>query len=426
MNEADKIVLDALKPHMSDLGYAMVVEKVEKAGGIKNLTDTVAIAELEVAKKKFGSRSAAGQYAANIRWGKGGAGLTATRDRAQEPRSGGRSVFDVNVDGKSRPVDFDITHTPISKVKMGSLVLGPNNEVHIVAGERIGAGGKMRTLLSQAAHFLSGKGGFKKAPFSPHSSTEVKPKADGTVPVLSIKFVAKEVGDALDMVKSAMEPEHFGYVAYAVQTAGGIKELRDLDAIALLKAALVEKNKSFSGDRSAAGRYAAQVRWGKAGKDLPSSSTSSNVSGGGDTMSTKYNPSARLKEADEIRASSGLANETKSELYTIAKALDKVNYHSGIIQKAKQRIAEGHPMADSFQNEVDRYTAHRNEQLTIAGRAVKKLAWMATRRDKGVELSQPEHKAFAQSRAAAVRKIHGIAKALYEDFKKGDLHNPQS
>lgn len=68
MNDADKIVIEALQPFMSPFGYANVVTAVEKAGGIKNLTDTVALMELIVAKRKFGSRSAAASYAANVRW----------------------------------------------------------------------------------------------------------------------------------------------------------------------------------------------------------------------------------------------------------------------------------------------------------------------------------------------------------------------
>lgn len=68
MNKADEIVLEALQPYMSPLGYATVVSAVEKAGGFENLTDTAALAELIVAKKRFGSRSAAASYAANVRW----------------------------------------------------------------------------------------------------------------------------------------------------------------------------------------------------------------------------------------------------------------------------------------------------------------------------------------------------------------------
>ena len=62
MNNTDRLVLDALKPYMTEMGYVLVMSKVGKAGSIANLRDSVAIAELEMAKKKFGNRSEAGRY----------------------------------------------------------------------------------------------------------------------------------------------------------------------------------------------------------------------------------------------------------------------------------------------------------------------------------------------------------------------------
>ena len=50
MNNTDRLVLDALKPYMTEMGYVLVMSKVGKAGSIANLRDSVAIAELEMAK----------------------------------------------------------------------------------------------------------------------------------------------------------------------------------------------------------------------------------------------------------------------------------------------------------------------------------------------------------------------------------------
>lgn len=71
LSKPDQIVLETLKPHMSDFVYAMVVQAVEKAGSIRDLTDKSVMFELAKAKQSFGgNRSAAGAYAASIRWGK--------------------------------------------------------------------------------------------------------------------------------------------------------------------------------------------------------------------------------------------------------------------------------------------------------------------------------------------------------------------
>jgi hypothetical protein len=71
MNQSDIIVLESLKPHMSDFVYAMVIQAVEKAGSIREVTDKSVMFELVKAKQSFGgNRSAAGAYAASVRWGK--------------------------------------------------------------------------------------------------------------------------------------------------------------------------------------------------------------------------------------------------------------------------------------------------------------------------------------------------------------------
>lgn len=116
MKTADKIILDALAPHMSDLGYAMVVDKIEKAGGITNLTDTVAIAELVLAKKKFGSRSAAGEYAANIRW-----------KEFHTAGPSGEKYRTETINGV--PTQFEVKVTTIGSIKNGDIITTGSNKV---------------------------------------------------------------------------------------------------------------------------------------------------------------------------------------------------------------------------------------------------------------------------------------------------------
>lgn len=117
MNNTDRLVLDALKPYMSEMGYALVVSKVGKAGSLANLRDSVAIAELEMAKKRFGSRSEAGRYAAEIRWAKGQAGGAV----APKVEGGGGGVVEVAmVNGKA--VEFQVVQKPATDVKIGDLI----------------------------------------------------------------------------------------------------------------------------------------------------------------------------------------------------------------------------------------------------------------------------------------------------------------
>lgn len=82
MTPADEIVLKALEPFMSVDAYAYVVQKTTEVGGIRNLTDTTALHQFAKAKQSFGGdKSAAGSYAASIRWSKN-----------KKPESGGASA----------------------------------------------------------------------------------------------------------------------------------------------------------------------------------------------------------------------------------------------------------------------------------------------------------------------------------------------
>ena len=82
MNPADEIVLKALEPFMSNDAYAYVVQKTIEAGGIRQLTDTTALHQFAKAKQSFGGdKSAAGAYAASIRWSKN-----------KKPESGGATA----------------------------------------------------------------------------------------------------------------------------------------------------------------------------------------------------------------------------------------------------------------------------------------------------------------------------------------------
>jgi hypothetical protein len=84
---------------MSDFVYAMVIQAVEKAGSIREVTDKSVMFELVKAKQSFGgNRSAAGAYAASIRWGKktqteSGGGTTAGGATADPEKSRYSSAF---------------------------------------------------------------------------------------------------------------------------------------------------------------------------------------------------------------------------------------------------------------------------------------------------------------------------------------------
>lgn len=120
MTEADQIVLNALKPYMSDHAHAIVTSAVEKAGGFRNLTDSVALAELVVAKKRFGSRSAAASYAANVRW-------QGKKDEMYAPDAEGRKYRTSTMNGI--PTQFSVVSASASDAKEGDIVTFGSNRV---------------------------------------------------------------------------------------------------------------------------------------------------------------------------------------------------------------------------------------------------------------------------------------------------------
>jgi hypothetical protein len=119
MKLSDEIVLEALKPHMTDYGYSYVVQQVEKAGSIREMTDVVATMELVLAKKKFGNRSAAGQYAAQVRW-------SGKRPEMLLPEKG-VSYRSAMVGGKD--MQFSVTESTASAVSSGQIISTGANRV---------------------------------------------------------------------------------------------------------------------------------------------------------------------------------------------------------------------------------------------------------------------------------------------------------
>lgn len=119
MTDPDQIVLEALFPYMTDFGYAYVIQEVQKAGGIRNLTDVVAIWELEVAKKKFGNRSSAGQYAAQVRW-------QGKKPEMLVPEEG-VSYRSARVGGKD--TQFKVTESTAGAVSSGQIITTGANRV---------------------------------------------------------------------------------------------------------------------------------------------------------------------------------------------------------------------------------------------------------------------------------------------------------
>jgi hypothetical protein len=129
VDSASELVLKALQPYMSELGYVHVVNKIQEAGGIQNLIDVTAVMELEMAKAKFGSRSAAGQYAANIRW--------------REYDSAGSSGMKMRTEMVGGvPTRFTVTDTTIGQMSVGDIVTTGSNRVptRVVSVENRGGG----------------------------------------------------------------------------------------------------------------------------------------------------------------------------------------------------------------------------------------------------------------------------------------------
>lgn len=120
MNRADEQVLAALTPFMSDLGAAHVRQAVVKAGGIRQLTDATAISELEMAKRKFSSRSAAGTYAANVRW-------RGSREEWLAPDRSGAKARSAIMGTKG--AQFEVKPITASRVKVGDIVSSGSNRV---------------------------------------------------------------------------------------------------------------------------------------------------------------------------------------------------------------------------------------------------------------------------------------------------------
>ena len=120
MLPADAIVLDLLEPYMSDIAYDFVVSEVEKAGCISGLTNVAALTELVVAKKKFGSRSAAGQYAAQVRW-------AGQKPEMYAPDAQGNKYRTATMNGE--PVQFKVSPATASDAKEGDIISVGSNRV---------------------------------------------------------------------------------------------------------------------------------------------------------------------------------------------------------------------------------------------------------------------------------------------------------
>ena len=75
ISPVDQMVLDRLRPFAdaSPSDWEILVEEIAKAGSIRNL-DGYALTLLEKAKSFGGNRSAAGAYAASVRWSRRGGG----------------------------------------------------------------------------------------------------------------------------------------------------------------------------------------------------------------------------------------------------------------------------------------------------------------------------------------------------------------
>lgn len=122
-------------------------------------------------------------------------------------------------------------------------------------------------------------------------------------------------------------------VVKEVQTAGGI---RNLDGYALT--ALEKAKQSFGGDRSAAGRYAAQVRWGKRTQTSEGAVATKNPAGAGEAMNMEMVGKTHDEAISAVGASTPTGKkltEAKGKLEEAQKA-DKEGDAFGAWEKASQ------------------------------------------------------------------------------------------
>ena len=361
MNHADEIVLKTLQPHMTDYGYAYVVEQVEKAGSIRNLTDVVASMELQMAKRKFGNRSAAGQYAAQVRW-------SGKRPEMLLPE-GGVSYRSAMVGGKD--IQFKIAESTAGSVSSGQIIsTGANRVPERVIG-----------IKSQGDRLLITT---QKLDSTTRAQTDIA--ANAKVKVWTSQDGSLEVNKA---------------------------------------------KQSFGGNRSAAGAYAARVRWGAGGNDSSGGSTSGTVAGGGgspsegDAVADKYDPDKRMKPVEDILSQNPLPSDSRKDIQIIKKSLHEVNYQSERINKHRAALATSVTGVADTMLEVS--IQKRAEHIGLISKAVQRIGWRATNKAKGAAMSEnPEWRAQGLKTAGALREIHTVLKGILADFKNNDLHNPKA
>jgi hypothetical protein len=230
----------------------------------------------------------------------------------------------------------------------------------------------------------------------------------------------------LESLKPHMSDFVYAMVIQAVEKAGSIREVTDKSVMF----ELVKAKQSFGGNRSAAGAYAASVRWGKGGKDLTSNATSSTVSGGGqtpsggDAVNDKYDPDIRMQPVISITEQVKMDSGIKSDIQTVTRSLHKLNDASKSTEYYRSRLdTDVTGLADTM---IDVGIQRRAEHLSFASKAIQRIGLRATRAAQGAEMStNPEWKAQSIVKANALRQIHGLLKDILADFKKGDLHKPK-
>lgn len=254
---ADEMILALLTPFMSDLAAEHVRTAVSKAGGIRMLTDATARAELDLAKRKFGNRSAAGTYAANVRW-------RGSRTEYVAPGPRGEKARTTTLGTKL--AQFEVVPIRASQVKVGDIVSSggdrrPMKVLEIIPG---------RSRTEMRMRDIDERSGPRQ------STTWVRPNAD------------MRLWTVLEVEKA--------------------------------------ERRSF-GSRSEAGRYAAQVRWGKRSQtgSSPTTPSADGASSGADAFphAGAFDRGTMLE--DEERAihgaydKAGFGAEKDDALATVAK-----------------------------------------------------------------------------------------------------------
>lgn len=175
--------------HLSDAEWGMLVKEVQQAGGVANLEgfarDAIVTALLK-AKSFGGDKSAAGRYAANMRWQNRGAAAGAPPDDGDLRRRAARARWKKIKGGDTPP---DSNKGPRKRGRLALAVTADGELVPVLDGDAIDP----RDLAREAAKIRWDK--MKKPQPTTETSEERKPRAyvggDAKTRAKAIKMLTK-------------------------------------------------------------------------------------------------------------------------------------------------------------------------------------------------------------------------------------------